>query len=367
MADYEILTSDDSRRWHDYLSMLPAEQQDVYYTPEYYKLYEANGDGVAKCFVFKKDRDIALYPFLLNRINDLGYELDDEYFDIQGAYGYNGVGAYGYNGVISTGMIDRFQAELVMALHEYTQQHNVVTEFIRINPLIASKFKYSDYFCLSKISTIYFTNLEAGNILYDEYEHSTRKNIKKAQREGLQVKSNKGIENDKSFRQIFIDIYCSTMDRHKADDFYYFTDEYFLNLTSQLSGCSRIYVAFIENRAISSELVLFDRTRSYSFLGGTLPEWFSYRPNDLLKHTIINDMKSEGLRYFILGGGSQDGDGISRYKKSFGKTNATDFSIGTKIHNQRVYDRLLEQWKEKHPISAAKYGHMLQGYRKLDA
>ena len=84
---YKILTLGEKEEWAKSLEKLPIDQQDIYYTPEYYALYEKNGDGQAICFVFEKDKDIALYPFLINSVNDLGYELDDEYFDIQGAYG----------------------------------------------------------------------------------------------------------------------------------------------------------------------------------------------------------------------------------------------------------------------------------------
>ena len=51
--------------------------QDVYYSPEYYDLWEKNDGGKAFCFVFKYADDLALYPFLLNRINDLGYKLEE--------------------------------------------------------------------------------------------------------------------------------------------------------------------------------------------------------------------------------------------------------------------------------------------------
>lgn len=87
----KILTLDDSLEWSRLLSQFPSERKDVYFTPEYYFLYEAYGDGVATCFVFEKEGEIALYPFLINPITTLGYKLDKEYYDIQGAYGYNGI------------------------------------------------------------------------------------------------------------------------------------------------------------------------------------------------------------------------------------------------------------------------------------
>jgi hypothetical protein len=89
--NWKILTLKDRDEWNNSIRALPIAQQDIYYTPEYYSLYENYGDGKAQCFVFEKDGEIALYPFLINSVNDLGYDLDDEYYDIQGAYGYNGV------------------------------------------------------------------------------------------------------------------------------------------------------------------------------------------------------------------------------------------------------------------------------------
>ena len=86
-----IFKTKDAKEWNELLSQLPIEQQDVYFTPEYYGLYEAYGDGEAICFVYQDREKIALYPFMKNSVNKLGYCLDGEYYDIQGAYGYNGV------------------------------------------------------------------------------------------------------------------------------------------------------------------------------------------------------------------------------------------------------------------------------------
>ena len=37
---------------------LPIDQQEIYFTPEYYELYENNGEGKAICFVYKEAEDI---------------------------------------------------------------------------------------------------------------------------------------------------------------------------------------------------------------------------------------------------------------------------------------------------------------------
>ena len=71
---YRVLTIDEKEEWSVLLEKLPIDQQDIYYTPDYYELYEKNGDGRALCFAFQKNDDIALYPFLMNSVNDLGYD-----------------------------------------------------------------------------------------------------------------------------------------------------------------------------------------------------------------------------------------------------------------------------------------------------
>ena len=88
---YKVFRLEDKSLWRESFSSLPLNQRDIYYTPEYYSLYEKNGDGRACCFVYEENGECVLYPFLINSVNELGYELDGEYFDIQGAYGYNGM------------------------------------------------------------------------------------------------------------------------------------------------------------------------------------------------------------------------------------------------------------------------------------
>ena len=47
---YRLLTLEQKEEWSTLLEKLPIDQQDIYYTPEYYELYECNGAGKAICF-----------------------------------------------------------------------------------------------------------------------------------------------------------------------------------------------------------------------------------------------------------------------------------------------------------------------------
>jgi len=82
---YRILTLNEKKEWSTSLEKLPMDQQDIFNTPDYYDLCERNGDGKAMCFVFEQDGDVAMYPFLLNSVNELGYDLYNQDYDLQGA------------------------------------------------------------------------------------------------------------------------------------------------------------------------------------------------------------------------------------------------------------------------------------------
>ena len=68
---FNVLTLNEKKEWATSLEKLPLDQQDIFDTPDYYDLYERNGDGKAMCFVFEQAGDFAMYPFLLNSVNTL--------------------------------------------------------------------------------------------------------------------------------------------------------------------------------------------------------------------------------------------------------------------------------------------------------
>ena len=76
MGTFRLLNLSDADLWKSYLYQLPKKQRDIYFTPEYYGLYENLGDGEAMCFVFIDENHFALYPFLLNLCKSINlYEI----------------------------------------------------------------------------------------------------------------------------------------------------------------------------------------------------------------------------------------------------------------------------------------------------
>jgi lipid II:glycine glycyltransferase (peptidoglycan interpeptide bridge formation enzyme) len=207
-------------------------------------------------------------------------------------------------------------------------------------------------------------NLFQEDIWHQSYEYSTRKNINKAIRSGLKQIVMSGSDISDEWIRIFHDIYSHTMQRNQADDFYFFDIDLFRELAFELP--ENIMFFFILNNKsepISTELVSYNEFAGYSLLGGTLSEFYQYRPNDLIKHTIIENLRLKGLRYFCLGGGIVPDDGIFRFKKTFSKDGVVNFYIGKKIHNEEIYGRILSLWELKNPQKKEKYKHYLLKYK----
>jgi hypothetical protein len=352
MADYEVIDISDSQKWNGYLQRLPSKQQDIYFTPEYYRLYEELGDGKSKCLVFQKGNNVALYPFLINSINSLGYVLDKEYFDIQGAYGYNGV--------LFSSLDNEFVYSFFNALESFCIQENIIAEFVRIGQFFDSKFHLRNNFSILFNQKNIVINLLNDNLWKESYDYSTRKNINKAIRYDLEFYKTSGEEISLEYLEVFINLYKKTMLRNNADKYYYFNNEYFKNIASYLGNRALFYFVSYKKKLISCELVLTNGYNSYSFLGGTDSEYFYVRPNDFLKHCIINDLKTNKGINFCLGGGTE---GIFHFKESFCKSGVAAFYIGKKIHNPSVYDEVVAQWETKYPEKIDRYKNLVLKYR----
>lgn len=352
MVNFKVLKLEDKNKWKVFLQRLPPEQQDIYYTPEYYSLYENYGDGEAMCFVFEKDGDIALYPFLINSVNSLGYDLDKEYYDIQGAYGYNGVVTSSYE--------PNFIKEFYNEFNSFCSQKSIIAEFSRFHPILNNESFVQSYMSIIPEMDNVILNLEDDNIYFNSYEYSTRKNIKKAEKNNLIVEQYIGKDIKKYMINEFETIYRDTMKRNNADKYYLFNSSFFENIFKKLPNSVMLSFTKYKNQYISSEITPFSNYIAYSFLGGTYSDYFHLRPNDLLKHNIIIKLKELGLKYFCLGGGSE---GIVKFKKSFSKNGISKFYIGKKIHNPDIYNKVIRNWEMKYPEKTEKYKNYLLKYR----
>ncbi len=350
---YKVLTLKDTSVWLDYFNKLPATQQDVYFSPTYYSLYDHNGDGKAQCFVFEDGDKLLLYPYLKNSINSLGYQLDDEYFDIQGAYGYNGI------------VTSSFDETFLNAFHECfdkncAEQH-IVAEFSRFHPLLDNQRWASP-----KMKTFYSRRtvkldliLSMDDIWMKQISTKNRNIIRKAEKDGVTVLESQDYE-------LFRQMYDQTMRNLDAEAFYFFPKAYYDEFKDTFGDNIILCFAMYEGQPISGSMFMFSKDYAHYHLSGRDRNFYKIPGNNAVLWYGIQKAKERGCKWIHLGGGTtgEDDDRLLHFKKNFSKDEG-EFWIGKRVHNQIVYDQIVEQWKNNHPESYEKNRIKLLGYREF--
>jgi hypothetical protein len=333
-----IISLEDEKVWLSYLNKLPSAVRDIYYTPEYYKLYEDNGGGTALCFIFEEGQNIAMYPFLLNEVPFV-----DNAFDIEGCYGYNGV--------IFNNESEDFKNAFYTAFDEYCKNKNIIAEFTRFNSITRNHlFSNNNLEILYDRNTV-LLGLEKSseNIWQEDFSSKNRNMIRKAVKAGVVIKR---ARTQKAFKA-FSELYSSTMTDLDAADFYFFKESYFVQILETIEG-AWVYQAILDDILIGAILVfeygdfahyhLSARDRSYSKLAS----------NNLLLFEAIKGAQENGCRWFHFGGGNGgEQDSLYKFKLNFSKR-TQEFYIGKKVHNPTVYNEVIRLWEEKNPVPSNK-------------
>ena len=349
----EILDLGSFSRWEEYLNRLPWHCRDVYFTPAYYSLYQNYGDGEAQCFVFEKDGDIALYPFLKNSITPLGYELDKEYYDIQGAYGYNGL--------IASTDDATFIAEFWDEFDVWCHKSDIVAEFMRFHPLLKNyKLGEGHFKLIHDRNTVYLDLSQTEEEIFGGFEKSTRKHILKAEKTIDIRPADRTEENVEVFNRI----YRENMEHVHSIPYLFFSLEHFRNMFQQDN--IEFFIAYQGDTPIACYSGLVSKEYYGNYLRASLTEYNKTGVNTLMYWSMIKSAKAHGCHYVHFGGGSSSDpeNTLLKYKMNYSQT-LSEFWIGKRVHNQAIYDQIVSQWKEKHPESYESHKVMLLGYREI--
>lgn len=326
-----VVLDSNSDEWNNYLLYFNKNLQDIYYTSDYYKLCEQNGDGKAKLFVYKEENNIAIYPFMLNTIKN--YDLDEKYYDIESAYGYGGPVTNSYE----KNFLNNFENSFL----EYSSQNNIIAEFIRFHPLQKNNNIFNKNIEILHNRVIVYLDLTKGvNRIWNEDIKSKNRNmIRKAEKSGLIVEVSRDYE-------VFKHIYCKTMNKVEADNYYYFDEKYY----QQMKDSNNYILLNVrkENTIIASAIFMKYGKYFHYHLSGSLKEYLKFAPNNLLLWEAIKLSCESGAKWFHFGGGLSDSldDNLFKFKSNFSK-NTADFYIGKRIHNKEFYDYLIDEWEQK--------------------
>ena len=354
--NYNIFTTQEHDKWNSYLEKLPFSKQDIYFTPEYYKIYENYGDGEGLCFVYQQGENIALYPFLKNNINQLGYQLEAQYYDIQGTYGYNGI--------LTSSQDKDFREDFFKLFKSYCKEGRIIAEFTRFHPLLGNHQFSEDYMkIVYDRKTVSLDIPESIEDIWDNsYSSNNRNMIRKARKRNVEI-----IETAKEEDyQTFYNIYVETMDNVGSESHLYFNQDYFSDFFKLLPSNHQLILAKYNDEIIVGMILMMYKDYAHYHLSARKSEFGSFALNNLFLDYAIQIAHSNNCKQFHFGGGTanEEKDSLLKFKSNFSKTKS-DFYVGKKIHNEKIYNEVMEQWKEMYPDSCVRNKNKLLGYREI--
>ncbi|MDF2713130.1 MAG: hypothetical protein K0R28_55 [Paenibacillus sp.] len=334
-----VLESSDATRWNSYISQIT--EADIYFRAEYCRIYEENGEGAAKLFIYSEGDHFVCYPFLLRCIDDLPAIRDagigKSYYDIATPYGYGGPLVSDPSPESRDGLMKRFSA----AFHRYCLDQNVVTEFVRFHPILKNHEWYPEVKPSYVKNTICLHLTDDETTITGRYKSDNRNRIRKARKEGLNI-----VHGETDRLEHLLKLYYSTMDRNHAIPYYYFNESFFLNTVNLLDGNIELFEIMHQDKIIASCLFMhFNHYVHYHLMGSDL-EYLKFAPINLLIHEAMLWAKGKGYKYLHLGGGYSGNDSLYRFKKTFNEEKSLDYYVGNRIHMPDVYGKLEEHIRE---------------------
>ena len=310
---------------------------DIYYNPNYAKLYEKNENGKLEVYEYTSLYGHIVYLFLKRKIES---QIVSDYYDIVSPYGYGGPL------IIDTTdkkkLIDGF-AEQFSA---YCKTNRIVSEFIRFHPIYQNALDFASVYDVSYSRHTVGTNLkDYDDPVQAEFSKSLRKELRKAEEIGITSSVIKNPDN----LEVFKKLYYETMKRNNAEQYYFFDDEYWNNIVNGFGEHVLEIQLYYCGDVIASELYFIQGRYMHAHLLGSNEKMLELNAGVMLEATAARWGHDNGYQYIHHGGGrtSAEDDSLYLYKSKYGKHTKFDFYIGKKIWLQDIYDILVEEKESK--------------------
>jgi predicted N-acyltransferase len=322
-----VIDCQDRARWNSLIDGF--SEQDIYFSHEYFMSSLLLDQGEAVLFFFRNGKGKVAYPVIKRKIlNGANMEL----WDITTPYGYGGPL------VSADGDTQALLLEFREAVGEYCAANRIVSEFVRFHPLLDNQQGLERSMEIVHANDTVTIGLQEGGDLLVRIPGKNRNMIRKAMKNGIEIKKISIEEN----LEEFILIYYATMRRNDAAAFYFFTEAYFRKTIELFGEDIHLFGAFLDGKMISATLILTRGKFMHYHLSGSLDGYRNLGANNLLLFKIAEWGQERGVRNFHLGGGySGQEDSLYRFKKTFTAARPSEFHIGKKIHNPNLYQMLV--------------------------
>jgi serine/alanine adding enzyme len=250
---------------------------------------------------------------------------------------------YGYAGIyISPVCTPTESAENWRLAQELLREMGVVSMFLRFSPLDPDSSAAAAL--LPGLTSVrsgetYINKTSDAETLWTSMEGRARTAIRRARGVGMTAQVRPASPGDVAVDSPFRVLYETTMQRVEAGHQYFFEDDYYVGLTSIPS--SPLYVVEVaqDDQVVAASLVMRHGDLAHYHLSGSNPDAAKLGANALLVWTMLEWCCANGISRCHLGGGLREGDGLAKFKRSFGGS-VSDFHTGRIIVSPDRYESL---------------------------
>ncbi len=305
---------------------------DSYHTFEYHQLSK-RPEEEPFLFVFQQADIIIALPLLIRNIKDTTYK------DATSVYGYAGP-ACNHNH-LNEQVILGFTAGMEEALMEMS----IVSVFSRLHSYFPQQLQILQR--LGKLEQagqlVYIDLTKTAEIQLANYNSRLKTQVNKLRRECTVYRV-----NSESEILEFKKMYYQNMDRVNASESYYFSTEYFMNLSVCREFKANYYLIkdHSSDMIIGGGILLINKQMAQYHLSGAQDDFKRISPTKLLIDQMRVDAQQSGAKYFNLGGG-KDGslDNLFRFKALF-SSDYKPFYLWKYIVNPEVYEQLNHRFEK---------------------
>ena len=305
-------------------------EYDIYYLSGYVKAFQIHGDGNPQLFYYEQDGLRAIYVYMKRKTAVEGW--------------YDSITPYGYGGVLFEGETSESNLEAFWKAYvQKMKEESIVCNFVRYHPVLANAVPMkvvSEVIDLGK--TVAF-HLDSPEVIWQNIVPKNRNMIRKAEKNGIEIHH----AADMDLFKDFVQIYNATMDKDNAEEYYYFSDEFYKSIHEDLNGHYEMFYATYEGKIIAMSIMLFANTQMHYHLSGSVLEYRNLAPSNLLLYKAALWGCEHGYKTFHLGGGVGSGeDNLYKFKAAFNRESDYQFSIAKMIFDQDKYDALVAERSE---------------------
>lgn len=306
------------------------KEYDIYWLSGYVNAFYLHGDGIPLLFYYEHGdtrginvvmkRDVAKDRKLAGLIEA------ERYYDFATPYGYGGW-------LIEGDDIEKLFEEYKSWLFE----NDIISEFVRFHPMLMNHMACASFYDVVQLGAVVHMDLSSPEIVWDNMISKNRNVIRKAIKNDIKIYNGRFPEIYNEFRTI----YNITMDKDNADEYYYFDEDFYKSILEDLPQNAQIFYAEKDGSVIAASIMLAANGRMNYHLSGSLREFSSLAPTNLLLYKAALWGCSNGYKTLYLGGGVGSGeDNLFKFKRAFYKGELNRFYIGKRIYSQEKYDEL---------------------------